>query len=296
MSREALTGCLVHANAFDLEALGQQPPWGDTFLTDGVAPAVDGVELVAPIAELARLPLPHAAAPPDVLAGSNLDEGTEFIHDCPPLMCNATTADFITWAEALFGPALGAAVPSLYGLAQLGSPTPLCAPGGPTTPAWLGAMRSAGDYAILCRARELLRVAAQGGGRVWWYRFEATPVFSLNFPRQALPYYGAFHGAEVPFVFGLPVELSTTGERQLSAAMGCYWTNFAATGDPNTGSSDCAAGLGLPKWPPAALAPGGAEISAPKPTVSAALLFRNTSITPEQSLKSEQCDLFAQYP
>ena len=50
-----------------------------------------------------------------------------------------------------------------------------------------------------------------------------------------LPYMGSFHGAEVPFVFGYPAELSSAGERWLSKTMGCYWVNFASTGDPNFG-------------------------------------------------------------
>lgn len=39
----------------------------------------------------------------------------------------------------------------------------------------------------------------------------------------------------MPFVFGDVFELSSDGERHLSAAMGCYWTNFAATNNPNIG-------------------------------------------------------------
>lgn len=49
----------------------------------------------------------------------------------------------------------------------------------------------------------------------------------------ALPEYGAFHGAEIPFVFGYPAELGTEAEVKLSKTMGCYWSNFAHTGDPN---------------------------------------------------------------
>lgn len=33
------------------------------------------------------------------------------------------------------------------------------------------------------------------------------------------------------------VAMRVAGERMLSQAMGCYWTNFAATGDPNQGPS-----------------------------------------------------------
>ena len=43
---------------------------------------------------------------------------------------------------------------------------------------------------------------------------------------------GAFHGAEVPFVFNDQFELEG-GERDLSERMATYWTTFARTGNPN---------------------------------------------------------------
>ena len=43
---------------------------------------------------------------------------------------------------------------------------------------------------------------------------------------------GAFHGAEVPFVFNDQFELDG-GERDLSERMAIYWTTFARTGNPN---------------------------------------------------------------
>ena len=98
-----------------------------------------------------------------------------------------------------------------------------------------------------------------------------------------LPSMGAFHGAEVPFVFGYPKELSSDGERTLSKTMGCYWTNFAETGDPNKGACSTVNGNPLIAWPQTG-------------TDGDAIVFSNTSITTRSGLKQEQCDLFVQYP
>ncbi len=63
---------------------------------------------------------------------------------------------------------------------------------------------------------------------------QPTPA-GLSFPL------GAYHGSEIQYLFdtGFFFEF-TPPQQQLSAAMVSYWTNFAATGDPNGGS--------LPTW------------------------------------------------
>jgi hypothetical protein len=89
----------------------------------------------------------------------------------------------------------------------------------------------------------------------------------------------------VPFVFGYPPELSSDGERALSKAMGCYWLNFASTGDPNSGPGAHCDGRALPRWPEISSVSGGVAIQ-----------FHNTSIQVANQLLQSQCDLFAQYP
>ena len=61
------------------------------------------------------------------------------------------------------------------------------------------------------------------------------PPAGLSFPL------GAYHGSEIQYLFdtGFFFEF-TPPQQQLSAAMVSYWTNFAATGDPNGGT--------LPTW------------------------------------------------
>ena len=53
----------------------------------------------------------------------------------------------------------------------------------------------------------------------------------------------AYHGAELPYTFGThPSWMSTTAvDRKLTDQILGYWTQFAATGNPNA--------AGLPDWP-----------------------------------------------
>ena len=197
------------------------------------------------------------------------------------------------WSNLFYGPQLGPLIPAVY--TDVEQPAPLCMDEhhpdhhhqSPTSKQWQAAMRAAGDGAILCRSREMLATASALGNQVYWYFFTATPIYSANWPAGSMPYEGAFHGSEVPFVFGDGFELSSGGERSLSAAMGCYWANFASSGNPNNGPSGCAAHLKLPSWP--VLGPTGAAGK------GAAIVFSNTSVTVKQGLKAQPCDLFKKY-
>jgi len=76
-----------------------------------------------------------------------------------------------------------------------------------------------------------------------------TYYFDRPIPWPAHPEFGAFHTAEVPYVFKTLKVLDRPWGKvdyQLSDTMSTYWTNFAKTGNPN--------GNGLPAWP--AYAPG----------------------------------------
>ena len=53
---------------------------------------------------------------------------------------------------------------------------------------------------------------------------------------------GAYHGAELLYLFTVSFVSETPAQQQLSKEMRQYWTNFARTGNPN--------GTDLIYWPP----------------------------------------------
>jgi para-nitrobenzyl esterase len=79
---------------------------------------------------------------------------------------------------------------------------------------------------------------AQALGPIYTYYFDQA----IPWPEH--PEFGAFHTAEIPYVFRTLDRLPrpwTADDRALSDRMSHYWVNFAATGNPNA--------TGLPEWP-----------------------------------------------
>eukprot|EP00933_Yihiella_yeosuensis_P064970 TRINITY_DN68548_c0_g1_i1.p1 TRINITY_DN68548_c0_g1~~TRINITY_DN68548_c0_g1_i1.p1 ORF type:complete len:671 (-),score=108.86 TRINITY_DN68548_c0_g1_i1:25-2037(-) len=242
VSAEDRVRCLMSANSSAIEWLTESVPRDDTFQTDGWAPVIDGVTL--PSTLMKQIHEGKLPAKLDVLLGSNLDEGTEFMDLSPKLSCNASKEQFQWWAKKFLGPDISKEVlnSTLYSPQKLSRPLPACQEfehfkpqkkiGGEEAVYFNAAMRIAGDVSVSCPTTEL---AAALKGRTYRYLFRHTPIYSQNVDDTST--WGAFHGAEVPFVFGAKFELNNTVELQLSAIMGCFWSSFAEHGSPSL--KDC---------------------------------------------------------
>jgi para-nitrobenzyl esterase len=154
-----------------------------------------------------------------LLLGNNARERTP-LETAPGDLANA--------AKAMYG-ALAEKAAALYGFGVSPGPQPDPLYGG-TAAQWVV------DTMYRCPVVSQLLWHAGAGNPAYEYQFDHAPP-----GREAV---GAVHGAEVPFVFGLPGANNaryTAADQEISAALQEYWTGFAKTGSPGR--------AGLPQWP-----------------------------------------------
>ena len=165
----------------------------------------------------------NAVAVP-VLAGTNANEGSVFLRDFPV----KTAEEYRDYLRRNYSP-YQRAMFSLY---------PATSPAG---------IKAAVDR-IITDALFLYGVHGIGGAELR----KKQPVYLYRFSRDSrdrkLAGLGAWHGAEVPYVFGiadprLSPDRFNARDKEISGQIMSAWTNFAKTGNPNAS--------GLPRWPAA---------------------------------------------
>ncbi|MBK8481781.1 MAG: carboxylesterase family protein [Proteobacteria bacterium] len=183
-------------------------------------PVVDGSALPASPTDAARSADLGALT---AIVGSNGDEGTIFALLAGYWGANA--ASYTEVVERRVGSENAAAVLARYPAEAFQAPRDAIS-------------TLVGDAVFVCGVRRTARALVAAGATVYGYAFMRAPddVRLVTLPL------GAYHGAEVFFLFDRPEGYGTftAGERALAEQMAGYWTRFARDGAP---------GGDQPAWP-----------------------------------------------
>jgi len=158
-----------------------------------------------------------------IMLGSTTGEGNTFIKEAHNINMSAVT----NILENLFGTQVTQQLLTLYPIKDYKSP-------------WFILSVIDIDGYFTCPARRSARWLSRNTTAYLYHWTHAIAETVLD------PYLGAFHGVELFFVFGVPdgyyflPVVFTAAEKQLQKKIIQYWTQFAATSNPNGGS--------LTKW------------------------------------------------
>jgi len=193
----------------------------------GFGPVVDGVVLPGDPAALFAQGAIHDV---DLLVGANADEANLFLMG----MRDETAAQLTAFVRRLYAPD-DDAVLRLFPDPEYGSRTAALS-------------KAVTVMGFVASARFAAASVAEKGGDAYLYHFTRRPPVAGDL--------GAFHGLEIPYVFGNPaltLDVTEGVDGELSAVMMRYWVSFARDGDPNEGATDVDAGdtgdAALPEWP-----------------------------------------------
>lgn len=209
--REAIDFAVLDGTA--LPPISQQPPGGFFYanVPPNTLPNVDGIVLPVPIED--RLAAGDFPARP-LIIGTNGDEGQLFHAN---ILSNLvmTEQDYIDALGRRFGTTNAQTIAQRYAVAGFSSPNDA-----------LAAVSS--DAFFICPARRNAKAIAAVGAPVYRYTFERA------LEQPLIADLGAFHSAEIPFVFGVEAyPLGKVGSATaLADAMQTYWTSLATTGVP----------------------------------------------------------------